>query len=120
MPLKASKGAKKKADDIFSKLVRSSGQCENCQSTRDLQCAHIISRRYAHTRTNILNAFCLCAKCHIHFTAWPLEFADFVERKIGLEMYQDLVVLSQCRGKVDWLSEVERLRPLLAAIETAA
>lgn len=117
MPLKASKGAKKKADDLFSKIIRSRGHCQKCGGTRDLQTAHIISRRYAHTRTDLDNAFCLDAKCHMHFTEWPLEFADFVEEKIGLPAYEALVVKSMQRTKVDWPAEVERLVPILAMIE---
>jgi hypothetical protein len=115
--LKASKGAKKRADDVFSKLVRARGHCENCDSTRDLQCAHIISRRYAHTRTDLANAFCLCAKCHFRFTDWPLEFAGFVEQTIGLPAYEALAVQSMQRTKVDWEAEVARLKPILAMIE---
>lgn len=116
MPLKASKGAKKKADDMASRIVRSRGHCLNCQSSRDLQCCHIVSRRYAHTRCDLDNLLCLCAACHFRFTNWPLEFADFVEHHVGLEAYGELVVRSQNRTKVDWQAEVERLRPLLAAV----
>lgn len=112
MTIKASKGAKRKADVLFSRIVRSRGHCENCQSTHNLQCAHIISRRYANTRTDLDNAFCLCATCHFRFTDWPLEFADFVEDRIGIATYNELVVKAGLIAKVDWQREVERLTPL--------
>lgn len=106
------KKAKVKATALHALIVRSRGHCQNCASTRDLQCAHVISRRYANTRTDLDNAFCLCAGCHMRFTEWPLEFADFVEAQIGLERYNELVRKAGSRLKVDWESEVERLTPL--------
>lgn len=113
MTIKAAKGAKRKADLLASKIVRSRGHCENCQSTRDLQCAHIISRRYANTRTDLDNLLCLCATCHFRFTDWPLEFADFVEDRIGIALYNSLVAKAGLIAKMDWPAEVERLTWLL-------
>lgn len=81
---------KNKATKLHSQVVRSRGTCENCGSTNALQCAHIISRRYTATRCDPLNAFCLCAKCHFHFTEWPLEFHTFVITKVGEQWYENL------------------------------
>lgn len=109
--------AKKKADRLFSALIRSVGFCENCGSNdyRTLQCAHLISRRYAATRCDLDNAFCLCAGCHIRFTQWPKEFADFFIKKKGEDGYQTLVAKSQSRLKVDWDETVRELTELLKA-----
>lgn len=106
--------AKNKATKLHSELVRARGFCECCGESdpTKLQCAHIISRRYAHTRTRLDNAFCLCAKCHFHFTEWPLEFHTFVVAKIGIDSYMELKSLAQQSGKVDWLVELERLRAI--------
>lgn len=112
----AASAAKNKATVMHSKIVRARGACEDCGSTQNLQCAHIVSRRYAHTRTDLDNAFCLCAGCHMYFTEWPLEFAAFVTAKIGAAKYRDLRGKSLRRGKVDWSVEVDRLKPLLAAV----
>jgi hypothetical protein len=110
--------AKEKATKLHSELVRARGACENCGQTdpSKLQCAHIISRRYSHTRVRLDNALCLCAKCHMHYTEWPVDFTDFVHKQIGVEGYMALVVASHGLGKVDWVVELERLR----SIEKAA
>lgn len=120
----ATKAAKAKASatKLHAAIVRARGQCENtdCGRFENLQCAHIVSRRYSATRTDLANALCLCAGCHMHFTEWPLEFAEFVNAKIGKDAYERLSLKALRSGKVDWELEVARLRPLLAAIEKAA
>lgn len=97
------KGAKAKADKYFSLIIRSRGACQCCGDTAYLQCAHIISRRYSHTRCDPRNAFCLCAKCHHHFTDHPAEFGMFVTEQIGDEIYWEIARLSRLPGKVDWV-----------------
>lgn len=112
------KGAKGKADKLFSQVVRSRGVCENC-GERDytkLQCAHVIRRAYNATRVDENNAFCLCWTCHRRFTDWPLEFAEFVERKIGRPAYLALRLKAEAGVKVSeayWLAECARLQKLL-------
>lgn len=110
--------AKKRATIAHSLIVRARGKCENCgdREYAHLQCAHIISRRYSATRTDLANAFCLCAGCHMRFTEWPLEFSEFVLEKIGEDGYLLLVTRAASRSKVDWVEECARLRPLLAAV----
>lgn len=68
----------KACDILFSYLVRLIGQCENCGSTQELQCAHIKTRKYRSLRWDLLNAFCLCAKCHRYYHDNPDEFGEFV------------------------------------------
>jgi hypothetical protein len=108
------RGDKGIATQLHSKIIRAKGECEKCGEKQydKLQCAHIISRRYAHTRTDEANAFCLCAKCHYYFTVSPVEFAKFVFEKIGEEAYEDLLRKSQLTTKVDWTQEKERLRTI--------
>lgn len=108
--------AKTLATKLHSEIVRARGACEACGSTRNLQCAHIISRRYAHTRTEIDNALALCASCHIRFTEWPLEFAEFVNEHCAPGQYEQMVARSQRRGKVDWEAEVVKLRAIYAEV----
>lgn len=78
------------ADKWFSMCVRerSDWKCEKCGTqytppTAGLQCAHIYGRANKAVRLDPLNAFALCAHCHMYFTANPLEFADFVKKKLG-------------------------------------
>jgi hypothetical protein len=98
---------KAEATRLHSIVVRARGYCENCgddwRSTGSkLECAHIVSRRYSNTRTMESNAFCLCSRCHMRFTEWPMEFAAFVAEKIGEDQYAVLRAIANDGGKVDW------------------
>lgn len=108
------KGAKGKADKLFSKIIRSRGACENCGSTNaaTLQCAHIISRKYAATRTDTRNAYCLCARCHFRFTGWPREFSHFITKQTGSDTYDELKLKAETVTKVNWEDEYERLKQI--------
>ena len=77
---------KKKADILFSLLIREAGQCFKCTNTYRLQCAHIITRGYFGTRWDIQNAVCLCSGCHVFFTYHPIEWEDFTDEKFGVEL----------------------------------
>lgn len=114
------KGAKAKADKYFSLIVRSRGACQACGKTLNLQCAHIISRRFSHTRCVERNALCLCAGCHHHYTDHPAEFGTLVLTFMDPSEYDHLTEMSQRTGKVDWLSVAERLKYRWEAIEAAA
>jgi len=103
------KGAKGKATKLHALIVRSRGVCEACGSGNQLQCAHIISRKYSNTRTSLDNAFCLCASCHRTFTDNPVDFGKFVTDMIGEERYDELVKRRNLIAKVDWDTEATRL-----------
>lgn len=71
---------KNKLDPEFSKLIRQKGRCERCGSTNTLQCAHVITRVNKILRWDILNALCLCFRCHKFF--WhdnPLEATQWFQ-----------------------------------------
>ncbi len=106
------KGPKGKATRLHAKIVRSLGYCENCGTSNSLQCAHIISRKYSHTRTMLDNAFCLCASCHGIFTDNPVDFGEFTMEKIGEEKYYELVAARNKLEKFDWDEEVSRLQEI--------
>lgn len=105
------KGNKGKATKLHAEIVRSLGYCERCGSPDQLQCAHIVSRGYSATRTDIENAMNLCAGCHMYFTKWPVEFALFVFYHKGIEGYNALKkkALDGVGKRLDWAAEVERL-----------
>lgn len=103
------KGPKGKATKLHAAIIRSRGDCESCGFTNNLQCAHIISRKYSWTRTALDNAFCLCASCHRHFTDNPVDFGRFTISKIGEEVYQSLLDRRNSIAKFNWDDEVERL-----------
>ncbi len=107
--------AKDKATKLHSQIVRARGRCENCGVSNDtLQCAHIVSRRYATTRTDLDNAFCLCARCHMFFTEWSVPWVEFIDEQIGRDAYEALERKANegVGKKVDWAEEVERLAAL--------
>lgn len=120
-------GARGKATRLHAQLVRARGYCLACsmgwepmpkESTR-LECSHIISRRYASTRTDEMNAYCLCSAHHRRFTEWGKEWAAFIEATIGNQEYERLRWKAEQIKKVDWDAEVERLKGLLAEAEYA-
>lgn len=110
------KGARGKATRLHAQIVRARGACESCGGTSTLQCAHIISRRYASTRTDLDNAFCLCAGCHRRYTEWPLEFHSFVLERIGEDGYRTLRKKALEVKKVDWDVEAARLDAIWKAM----
>lgn len=75
----------KKADVLFSQIVRSVGHCESGRTNHagPLQCAHGFSRRYEATRWTRSNAWCLCAGCHVFFTHRPLEWEEWMKERLG-------------------------------------
>lgn len=112
------KGARGKATRLHSLLVRSRGRCEKCGETNPtkLQTAHIIPRRYAATRTDEANAFCLCAADHMRFTEHPDEWMHFIAQTIGMEEFHRLKTKALTVTKMDWAVECERLSALLEKV----
>lgn len=113
------KGARGKATKLHSLLVRSRGRCEKCGSTNQLQAAHIIGRRFSATRTSELNAWCLCAGCHMRLTEHPDEHMAFVGQTIGMDAFNELKTKALAGVKANeafWLGECARLSALLSEV----
>jgi len=104
------KGFKGKADKLFSRIVRDAGKCQRCGRTDNLQTAHIISRKYSATRTDLLNAWCLCAQCHRRLTDWPREHSHYITETIGSTKYDELRAKAEKVTKVNWEDEYNRLK----------
>lgn len=96
------------ADRLFSELIRSRGHCERCGSPRDLECAHVLSRRYLNTRWREENARCLCMVCHRWAHQFPGEFIHWIG-----DDYTALYRLAQRLDKVDVSDVLKRLRARL-------
>lgn len=82
---------RKRADTEFSKWVRNrDGKCvvapwfPNIKCNGNLQCCHIISRRYHAIRWSPDNAVAGCAAHHLYGTHHPLEWEQAV-RKAGID-----------------------------------
>ena len=113
-----------KADVLYSKHIRAVGYCEaqghemangDTACSPKLECAHILTRSYAWTRTFMdedgnRNAVCLCSKHHRWFTANPVEWGKWVIDNIGADVYDVVRRRSQQRAKFDWESELARLK----------
>jgi hypothetical protein len=112
--MKRATGAKAKADKLFSEVIRSVGYCEaqnygDMKCSPQLQCMHIISRRFNATRCDTRNAFSGCAAHHRFFTDHPREFSRFITSTWAQEYYD--IVYQNSRnlslGKlVDWVERV--------------
>ena len=81
-------------DKRFRRYIRLRDKvCQGCAKESGLlDCAHILSRRYAATRWDPQNAMLLCRGCHMHFTQNPEEWVRFVESKMGEAAYQLLEI----------------------------
>lgn len=104
------KGDKAKATRLHSQVVRARGACERCGSTKNLQAAHIVSRRFSHTRCLPENAWCLCARCHWALTNDPLAHVEFAYATIGEAKYRELRDIALRRTKVDWAAVLAGLQ----------
>jgi hypothetical protein len=118
MSVSYGKGAKGKATKLHAEIIRALGYCEHCGSTHILQCAHIISRRYSNTRTDLRNAFCLCASCHRRFTDWPREFSHFISDTWAAELYDSLKDKANLSLKVDWDTRLEFLKDIKKRLDS--
>lgn len=132
------RGAKSTCDRYFSQIVRMRGACQRCGSTRDLQCAHIVRRRFVGIppeplpdgspvsddtprgfplRHNGLNAWSLCAPCHQTVDTDPVAFAELVAITPGFDVYEQLLAAKNAPHRpwreADWIFERKRLRLLL-------
>jgi hypothetical protein len=117
------------ADAVFSKAVRAANDwsCRSCGryfpegSRAGLHCSHFFGRRNASTRHEPLNAFALCAGCHMRFGEHPHEHCEFVKEQLGPIAYAVLAEKrQQILRKVDRLSDKEiakHYRAELARIE---
>lgn len=125
-PQKQSTGAKKRADDLFSKIVRSSvGHCQRCGLTpphwNQLQAAHIRRRAYSATRHLRENCWALCPSCHWKVDNDPRAFMELVDKTIGQDKLEELWDKSQAGvgKKYDWQASYEALKVLWAEQEAA-
>lgn len=113
------KGIRGKATMLHSKVVRQRGACERCgQSSGPFDAAHIIPRRYAATRCDAANAWCLCKGCHLRTTEWASEHMALVERTIGLDAYEELRLRAEAGVKANdawWQSQIDLLNGSVAA-----
>ncbi|MCP3853815.1 MAG: hypothetical protein GY698_03640 [Actinomycetia bacterium] len=117
----AVKGLKKQVDTLHSRLVRERDVvCQYHPDPADcagnLQCCHIVSRRYLTTRWQMENAVAMCARAHVSMTARPDEWAVWVDDRFGPGFYQAKAREAQqsppLKGAKWWAAELERLEAM--------
>lgn len=122
MPVKRYKGAKARADKLFSEIIRSQGRCEAAgydgrQCSYQLQTAHIVTRKRSGTRTDLRNAFCLCFAHHRYFTDYPAQFGRFIQTTWAADHYDSVFRRSIVPSKTDWDERVDFLKDIKRALE---
>ena len=105
----------KKADKLWSEVIRSVWKCEHCWKTEFLNAHHIIWRNARSTRWEISNWICLCSWCHTfssEFSAHknPLLFHKWLEQYKWTEYIDKLMELSNIPLKVTSERLQERIK----------
>lgn len=107
---------KREATELHSKIVRATKGpwCQNECGRLATDCAHIIPRVFAHTRTDVDNAYALHATCHARYERFRDEWMDFVDSTIGRDEYMRLKRKAEqgVNVKFDWYDELDRLRAI--------
>ena len=113
-----------KLDRLWGRVIkaRDNFTCQRCggfypQGGKGIQAAHVISRRHANTRHDILNGICLDTGCHLHFHAHPFEFVEFVKKWLGEHKYEELRKKSLSTKKPDREAILAELQAALEKYE---
>ena len=95
-------------DNLWSRIIkeRDGWRCQRCggyypHGGKGIQAAHIVSRRHANTRHELMNGVCLDTGCHLFFHAHPFEFVEFAKKRLGTKKYEELRKKSLSTGKPD-------------------
>ncbi len=111
---------RRRADQLFSKIVRMRGPCVRCGGVERLQASHVVSRQYYAVRWNEENADVLCAACHFWLHHFPVESRRWHEAKWPGRMrrMEDKALSGERPDLVPTVKRLEkRLQELLQARE---
>lgn len=85
-------------DTLFSNIVRTKANwiCERCrcdfsQMKAKFDCSHFHTRGNKRTRWDFDNVLALCRGCHIYFSNYPGEHAQFMKEKLGIGRFNLLM-----------------------------
>ena len=94
----------KLVDRLFSSYIRTRDDwaCRCCGSVRNIQCAHVVSRRYRAVRWDSDNALALCSRCHVRYTYDPIAWQDWIDEKFPGRMEQLRAKARQGVAHVDY------------------
>lgn len=89
----------KRLDELWGQIIRSVGKCEHCGSNKNLQAAHIASRKYKSMRWELKNGICMCSRCHLFWAhKEPIDFANWLKENYP-EKYQFVLEKDKQIGK---------------------
>ena len=115
------KPIEKQADRLFAAFIRArDGRCvignpagdlrDRSECWGELECAHLLSRRFMATRWDPRNAVALCEGHHRYMTEHPLAWADWREELRGPSVMRDLIRRAYGGPKPDVAAIVEQLK----------
>ena len=89
------KSLPKKADDLWSRVVRMKWECAVCWKKEFLNAHHIFTRHNKSVRWDVENGICLCSGCHVFsdkFSAHktPTDFTYWLEKQYSREWLETL------------------------------
>lgn len=119
MSVARAKGAKGRADRLWSEVVRMGRCCVSCARPDNLQAHHLISRRYNATRHVLDNGWPLCAACHREVHENPVLFVELIDLTIGRSRYDELraMTIGTCTYREsDWIEIADGLKARRAEI----
>jgi hypothetical protein len=125
----ARRRVRRDATDIaFSTLVRvranwtceATGRRFDPSNASGLECAHIFGRRSRATRWHADNAIALSTKAHMHFTANPVVFTEWITARIGQEAVDRLRYLHGLPVKLSKADLLDVRRDLQAQVKAQA
>lgn len=107
--------AQREADRLFSLFIRRrDGICQVCRrESTNLQCAHLISRRYYALRWNPQNAVAADFHCHLRMTHDPLAWDAWCREYVGSDEWDAMKFRAQRGGKPDLGVVIDEMRLLL-------
>ena len=109
--------ARQEADRLFSRYIRARDRhCVVCGEPTNLQCAHLISRRYLAVRWDPGNAVALCVADHKRFTEDPLGWDAWCEERLGAEAWSRLKQRARRGGMPDLAFTIAELRAMLKEV----
>jgi hypothetical protein len=111
-----SRSWKKKADHLWSLIVKQSGRCAYCGSVTNLQAHHLIPRGNSLTRHKIECGICLCEYHHLYCSKIsphlvPKDFEKWIKKNLP-EKYRWVQKNRHLRNgtKIDFQAAYEKLK----------
>ena len=98
---------RQKHDIVMSNLVRcaTNYSCENCGKyyppdlRRGIHCSHFWGRGIKQLRYSELNCSALCYGCHMKLTSDPWAHMQFMQKRVGTEVLEQMAKLAYCGYK---------------------